>query len=63
MVPVVTTSSKANPEILYARYTVGGNIGYTWKNLKIFAAGYYQGGHFNDGQQDQLGFLWRICLL
>jgi hypothetical protein len=56
MIPVVTTSSKANPEMLYGRVTVGGNIGYTWKNLKVFGAGYYQGGHFSDGRKINAGF-------
>jgi hypothetical protein len=56
-IPVVTTSTKVNPEMLYGRFTVGGNIGYTWKNLKVFAAGYYQGGHFIDGKKIGAGFL------
>ena len=55
-IPVVTTSTKTNPEMLYARVTVGGNIGYTWKNLKVYAAGYYQGGHFIDGRKINAGF-------
>jgi hypothetical protein len=55
-IPVVTTSSKANPEMLYARVTFGGNVGYTWKNLKVFGAAYYQCGHFNDGRTINAGF-------
>lgn len=55
-IPVVTTTSKANPEMLYARYTVGGNVTYSWNKLKVFFAGYYQGGHFNDGREISSGF-------
>ncbi len=56
MVPVVTTTSKANPEMLYGRFTVGGNIGFARKNLKFFGAGYYQCGHFYDGRKISSGF-------
>ncbi len=55
-IPVVTTTTKANPEMLYARFTVGGNVGFSWKNLKVFGAAYYQGGHYNDGHKISAGF-------
>jgi hypothetical protein len=52
---VLTTTSTSSvtstyPTQLYGRFTFGGTAGYTWKNLKVFAAGYYQAGHFNDGR-------------
>lgn len=44
------------PTQLYGRFTFGGTAGYTWKNLRLFAAGYYQSGHFNDGRSISAGF-------
>ena len=50
----LTTTSQmpiTNPNQLYARYTVGGNAWFNWKNLSVWAGGYYQGGHIQDGRQ------------
>lgn len=56
LVPVTTSATTTYPSWLYARATVGGNVGYTWKNLSLFAAGYYQTGRFNDGRKINAGF-------
>lgn len=40
-----------DPNQVYARYTVGGNAWFNWKNLSIWAGGYYQGGHIQDGRE------------
>jgi hypothetical protein len=45
-----TSVTKTYPTQLYGRFTAGGTAGYSWKNLKVFAAGYYQTGHFSDGR-------------
>ncbi|MEI6681431.1 MAG: hypothetical protein WCO44_02325 [Bacteroidota bacterium] len=53
-----TTSSSLTttfPTQLYGRFTVGGTAGYTWKNLKLFVSGYYQGGKFSDGRDLNAG--------
>ncbi|MEI7662625.1 MAG: alginate export family protein [Bacteroidota bacterium] len=57
----VTTTSTGSvtttyPGQLYARLTAGGTAAFTWKNLKVFASGYYQGGHFSDGKTINAGF-------
>ena len=36
---------------IYARYTIGANAWFNWKNLSINASGYYQGGHIQDGRE------------
>ena len=50
----LTTTSQVpitDPNQIYARYTVGGNAWFNWKNLSIWAGGYYQGGHIQDGRE------------
>ncbi len=50
----LTTKSQVpvtGPNQLYARFTLGGNVWFNWKNLGIWAGGYYQGGHIQDGRQ------------
>ena len=50
----ITTTSQVpvtDPNQLYARYTVGGNAWLNWNNLSVWAGGYYQGGHIQDGRQ------------
>lgn len=56
LVPHTTTTLKYDPKMLYARVTAGGNVGFTWKNLKVFAAGYYQGGSFSNGNRISASF-------
>jgi len=58
VLPITTTSTVVTsyPTQLYGRFTFGGTAAYTWKNLKVFAAGYYQSGHFNDGRKLNAGF-------
>ena len=51
-----TASPVSYPTQLYGRFTFGGTVAYTWKNLKVFGAGYYQAGHFNDGRTISAGF-------
>ena len=46
-----TKITELYPNTLYVRATVGGNVWYTWKNLSLFASGYYQGGHYKDGRK------------
>ena len=46
-----TKVTETYPNTLYARGTIGGNVWYTWKNLSVFGAGYYQFGHFKDGRK------------
>jgi hypothetical protein len=57
VVPTVTTSTitTSYPTQLYGRFTFGGTAAYTWGNLKVFAAGYYQSGHFSDGRKISAG--------
>ncbi|MEI6884598.1 MAG: alginate export family protein [Bacteroidota bacterium] len=40
-----------DPNQIYARYTAGGNVWFNWKNLSVWAGGYYQGGHIQDGRE------------
>ncbi len=58
VLPITTNSTVVTsyPEQLYGRFTFGGTGSYTFKNLKIFLAGYYQAGHFNDGRRISAGF-------
>ncbi len=58
VIPVYSTStvSTTYPNQLYGRFTFGGTGSFTWKNLKVFAAGYYQAGHLNDGREIRAGF-------
>jgi hypothetical protein len=57
---VVTTSSSSTvttnyPTQLYGRFTFGGTATWIRKNLKVFAAGYYQAGHLSDGRELSAG--------
>jgi hypothetical protein len=52
---IIVTSNY--PDDLYGRGTIGGTIGYSKNKLKIFGAGYYQGGHFKDGRKLNAGFI------
>jgi hypothetical protein len=58
ILPTVTTTTvtTAYPTQLYGRFTVGGTAMYTLRKFKIFAAGYYQTGHFSDGREISAGF-------
>jgi hypothetical protein len=58
IVPVSTSTTTVTnyPTQLYGRFTFGGTAGFTLGNLKLFAAGYYQAGHFNDGRTISAGF-------
>jgi hypothetical protein len=58
IIPTVATSTvvTAYPTQLFGRFTIGGTGTYAHKNLKIFMAGYYQAGHFNDGRTINAGF-------
>ncbi len=51
-----TSATTSYPTQLYGRFTFGGTAGYTSKNLKIFAAGYYQAGQLSDGRTINAGF-------
>ncbi len=51
-----TTMITSYPTQLYGRFTIGGTVGYSFKNLKAYASGYYQCGHFNDGRKLNAGF-------
>ena len=51
-----TSTTTSYPTQLYGRFTFGGTAGFTWKNLKVFAAGYYQAGHLSDGRTINAGF-------
>jgi hypothetical protein len=55
----LTTTSQVpitNPNQIYARYTLGGNAWFNWKNLSVWAGGYYQGGHIQDGREVAANF-------
>ncbi|MEI7895434.1 MAG: hypothetical protein WCJ26_00255 [bacterium] len=52
----VSTATTSYPTQLYGRFTFGGTASYTYKNLKLFGAGYYQAGHFSDGKTISAGF-------
>ena len=54
-ISTTTTGSISYPTQLYGRFTFGGTAGYTVGNLKLFVAGYYQTGHFNDGRTISAG--------
>jgi hypothetical protein len=58
IVPTIITTSVTTyyPTHLYGRFTFGGTAGYASGNLKLFAAGYYQSGHFSDGRSINAGF-------
>ncbi len=58
VIPVTTTNSVSTsyPTQLYGRFTIGGNIGYSWKKLKLLLSGYYQTGHYNNGRKINAGF-------
>jgi len=56
LVPVTTTKSTSDPEMLYGRITFGGTATYTWKKLKVSGSGFYQTGHFSDGRKINAGF-------
>jgi hypothetical protein len=58
VIPTITNTSVTTnyPSQLYGRFTFGGTAGFTSGNLKLFAAGYYQAGHFNDGRTISAGF-------
>lgn len=45
-----------SPSQIYARFTVGGNAWFNRKNLSIWAGGYYQGGHIQDGREVSANF-------
>ncbi|MCX6286882.1 MAG: alginate export family protein [Bacteroidetes bacterium] len=50
----LTTTSQVpitNPNQVYARFTLGGNVWFNWKNLSIWAGGYFQGGNIQDGRE------------
>ena len=57
---IVKTTSQVpitGPDQVYARYTVGANVWFGWKNLGIFASAYYQGGHIQDGRK-VAAYMW-----
>ncbi|MEI6173775.1 MAG: hypothetical protein WCR01_08480 [Bacteroidota bacterium] len=58
VLPTVSTATVTTsyPDQLYGRFTFGGTVGFTAGNLKLFAAGYYQSGHFSDGRKINAGF-------
>ncbi|MCX6268575.1 MAG: alginate export family protein [Bacteroidetes bacterium] len=58
IIPTVSTSTvtTAYPTRIYGRFTIGGTATYINNNLKIFGAGYYQAGHFNNGKTISAGF-------
>jgi hypothetical protein len=51
-----TKITELYPNTLYARATVGTNVWYTWKDLSVFASGYFQAGHYKDGRKISAGF-------
>jgi hypothetical protein len=55
----ISTTSQipiTKPDQIYARYTVGGNAWFNWKNFGMWASGYYQGGHIQDGREVSANF-------
>jgi hypothetical protein len=48
-----------DPNQIYARITAGGSIWFNWKNLGLFASGYYQGGHIQDGRKVS-AYMWAV---
>jgi len=52
-----TTIVETNKLIIYARGTVGGTVGFNWKNLSVYANGFYQTGHYKDGRKLSAHFL------
>ena len=48
-------NTKSDSSMIYARCTFGGTVTFTLNNLKVFGAGYYQMGHFNDGREISAG--------
>jgi len=45
-----TTVTQTHNLSIYARGTAGGTIGYNWRNLNVFANGFYQTGKYKDGR-------------
>ncbi len=58
IIPITTTSTiiTSYPTQLYGRFTFGGTGTFVYKNLKVFATGYYQAGHLSDGRNISAGF-------
>ena len=51
-----TTLTQTHNLTIYARGTAGGTVGYTWKNLNVFANGFYQAGKYKDGRNQSAYF-------
>jgi Alginate export len=45
-----TTVTQTHNLTIYARGTAGGTLGFYWKNLNVFANGFYQTGKYKDGR-------------
>lgn len=45
-----TTATLTHDLTIYSRGTAGGTVGFNWNNLKIFANGFYQFGHYKDSR-------------
>jgi hypothetical protein len=45
-----TTETVTHDLTIYARGTMGATAGFYWNNLRIFANGFYQTGHYKDGR-------------
>lgn len=57
-VPVytVTSTTIAYPDEYFGRFTAGGTVGFSHKDLKLSGSGYFQGGHLKDGRKVQAWF-------
>jgi hypothetical protein len=45
-----TTTTVTHNLTIYARGTLGGTAAFNWKNLGVYASGYYQTGKYKDGR-------------
>jgi hypothetical protein len=52
-----TTKTETHNLTIYARGTVGATAGFAWKNLGIYANGFYQTGHYKDGRKVSAYFM------
>jgi hypothetical protein len=52
-----TTGTETHKQTIYARGTVGGTVAFNWKNLSVFANGFYQTGKYKDGRNVSAYFM------
>jgi hypothetical protein len=52
-----TTVTKTHNLTIYARGTMGATAGFNWKNLNVYANGFYQAGKYKDGRNMNAWFM------